>query len=470
MVVSGNWSDIKADPIKAFLINKVRGLHIVNELIIDEFNDLEVIGGENFQSHITGTPGYEIKITDNLVNFQNCLISGCTNMWKGISQSVSTNLFLDQCSIEDAEVGISIGSFSSLTAQFSIFKNNVFGIKAYNGTSIDLGSNVFSTDQSWKPHFQGQLLFPRANIGEAGIYATTSLILDNGSEFNTLYNGIVAENTTFNIWGSKFKNITASTDLIEGNGILLNNASESSKHALFNANCEFENCQTGIRANKQYTTAFKNKFRDVTYGISSNNTTSYQNFDENDIEANRYGIQINSPIGGIKKVYKNKISIFDNKLVDDGCVYIQNPRTYTIVRDGDYFLKNGIFGVRITPGTHSFVSYNTGTNLIDNVRSHSYIFHIDGNRSIMNCNTAIGIANKPEDHFGFHTNMSNALMSCNLSSGGKRGFSILESNMASIFRGNSIGGDYGLHVEENAILSITEKLKHQGNCWTGSSI
>ena len=66
--------------------------------------------------------------------------------------------------------------------------------------------------------------------------------------------------------------------------------------------------------------------------------------------------------------------------------------------------------------------------------------------------------------------MANANFNCNLSTGGRRGFNVSGSNQASSFKGNEVGGNYGLLVEENAILGLSANLVHQGNCWPGSSI
>jgi hypothetical protein len=131
-------------------------------------------------------------------------------------------------------------------------------------------------------------------------------------------------------------------------------------------------------------------------------------------------------------------------------------------------VQGGIFGFRTTPGAPSSLYNNTST-LANTTRTHGFGFHLWGNRSNLSCNTASGPSSTNKDLYGYQVVMANANFNCNLSEGGRRGFNVSGSNVMSAFRGNEIGGNFGLLVEADGRLGLSATLMHQGNCWPGSS-
>jgi hypothetical protein len=464
--VNGNWSDLKNDPDISVFLNQAPGFHITEELVIDDIQ--EVIGGFASASNITGDPGYRITALAD-VDFINCIVSGCEEMWKGFDVKQGVQLGMRDCQVKDAEIGVRLQQGSKFTASNSSFINNCYGIWDDHGIFVDLGTVTFtSIPESWLPSFSGQTYFPVAGIGLAGLVSHGGLILEREGLYSNLYNGIVATDASLDVNQSEFKSIHHLVPFDQGNGILLYNPS-GSKTAHISNRSKFENCQTGIRISGQRTKVLNSDFADVAYGISASNTSASLTMDYDTIQSTIYGIQLNNCSGALKTIQNSIFINSGNSTIDDGCIYIQNPASFSLIRNNQMTVQGGIFGFRTTPGAPSSLYNNTST--LDNTsRSHGFGFHLSGNRSNLSCNTAAGPSSTNKDLYGYQVVMANANFNCNLSDGGRRGFNVSGSNAMSAFRGNEIGGIYGMRVESNGRLGLSATLMHQGNCWPGSSI
>ncbi len=464
--VNGNWSDLKNDPDISIFLNQTPGIPITEELIIDEIQ--EVIGGFASPSHITGNPGYKITtLTD--VDLINCIISGCEEMWRGFDVKQGTQLGLRDCQLRDAEIGVRLHPSAKLTASNSSLINNAYGIWDEQAVYVDLGSiTITSASESWLTPFSGQTHQPINGIGLAGIVSYGGFILEREGSYSSLYNGIVANHSTLDVNQSEFKNISHLQSFTQGNGIHLINPN-GSKTANISNRSKFENCQTGIRIEGQRTQVINSAFAEVDYGISALNTSASLTMDYDTIQSTIYGIQLNNCPGATKTIQNSIFTNSGNSTIDDGCIYIQNPASFSLIRNNQMTVQGGIFGFRTTPGAPSSLYNNTST-LANTTRSHGYGFQLWENRSNLSCNTASGPSSTNKDLYGYQVVMANANFNCNLSEGGRRGFNVSGFNDMSAFRGNEIGGMFGLMVEANGRLGNNATLMHQGNCWPGSSI
>lgn len=464
--VNGNWSDLMNDPEISIFLNVTPGIHITEELIIDDIQ--EIIGGFQSVSHITGDPGYKIStLTD--VDFINCAITGCTEMWRGFDVKEGSQLGFIDCEVKDAEIAVKLNPASKVTASISSFINNAYGIWDEQGTFVELGTVTFTSEaENWLPAFSGQTYQPINGIGLAGVVSTGGFILASEGTYSNLYNGIIANNSTLDVNQTHFNSMHHIAPFVQGNGILLINPT-GSKSALISNRSSFENCLTGIRIAGQRTKVLNSDFADVAYGISALNTSASLTMDYDTIQSTIYGIQLNNCPGAIKTIQNSIFTNSGNSTIDDGCIYIQNPASFSLIRNNQMTVQGGIFGFRTTPGAPSSLYNNTST-LANTTRSHGFGFHLSGNRSNLSCNTAAGPSSTNKDLYGFQVVMANANFNCNLSEGGRRGFNVSGSNAMSAFRGNEIGGIYGMRVESNGRLGLTATLMHQGNCWPGSSI
>ncbi|MBK9270628.1 MAG: T9SS type A sorting domain-containing protein [Saprospiraceae bacterium] len=464
--VNGNWSDLKNDPDISIFLNVTPGIHITEELIIDDIQ--EIIGGFQDVSYITGDPGYKITtLTD--VDFIHCAITGCTEMWRGFDVKEGSQLGFIDSEVKDAEIAVKLNPASKVTASNSSFINNAYGVWDEQGTFVELGTVTFTSEaENWLPAFTGQTHQPINGIGLAGVVSSGGFILATEGTYSNLYNGIVANNSTVDINQTHFNSMHHLAPFMQGNGILLINPT-GSKSALISNRSSFENCLTGIRIAGQRTKVLNSAFADVAYGISALNTSASLTMDYDTIQSTIYGIQLNNCPGALKTIQNSIFTNSGNSTIDDGCIYIQNPASFSLIRNNQMTVQGGIFGFRTTPGAPSSLYNNTST-LANTTRSHGFGFHLSGNRSNLSCNTAAGPSSTNKDLYGYQVVMANANFNCNLSDGGRRGFNVSGSNAMSAFRGNEIGGIYGLRVESNGRLGLSTTLMHQGNCWPGSSI
>lgn len=465
--VTGNASTLFTDPNIAPYILK-GAMHVVGQVTLDEPN----IGWGNYL--FTFAPGAKLTLKNGTLNyFEGTLFRGCDEMYKGIEIEGGATADFKVSQVRDAEIGILLKPNSNVTSNGNIFTQCAIGIKS-DHANISSEDNTFNTSSQlpWLPTFSGQIEVPLQNKMNTGLLAINkNMLMDYNSHYNNIWNGLISNGSTNIVVESDFNDIVMLNNNFDnyGNAMILKDTYGSNLSII--GDNDINDCSTGVRILGAKTEISSNTIFDVDYGIIANNTSPSITCDGNEIKSRVYGIQLNSCTGSQKKLENNEITnIGTQNSIDDGCIYINNPQSITKANSNTMHIKGGIFGYRGTPGYPSFIQKNTA--LFENsTRSFGFGFHIDGNRSYLSCNTAAAPASSDKEIYGYHQNMANANFNCNLTSGNlRRGFSILESNPASFFAGNEVGGNLGLLVEEGAMLSLTGNLFHKGNCWAGSSV
>lgn len=465
--VTGNASTLFTDPnIAPYLLKGA--MHVVGQVTLDE-------PFVNWGPYLfTFAPGGKLILKNGTTNnFLSTMFRGCDEMYKGIEIEGGATADFNVSQVRDAEIGILLKPNSKVTSKGNILTQCAIGIKADN-SNLSSDHNTFNTSSTlpWLPTFSGQVEVPIQSKMNTGIQTLNkNMLLDLGSTYSNIWNGILSNAATNVVIKSNFKDIvTLNNDFDNfGNAILLKDTYGSNTN-IIDDNI-VNDCSTGIRIFGAKSDLTLNSIKNVAYGIVAKNTSASITCFHNTIESSIYGIQLNSCTGSQKKLELNTITnIGSQGSIDDGCIYINNPQSFTKTLDNTLIIKNGIFGYRGTPGYPSFIQRNTAYFENSN-RSFGFGFHIDGNRSSLSCNTVFTTSGGQEETYGFHQNMANANFNCNQSTGNlRRGFSILESNPASYFAGNEVGGNLGLLVEEGSLLSLSGNLINRGNCWPGSSV
>ncbi len=465
--VTGNASELFTDPnIAPYLLKGA--LHVVDQVTLDE-------SFVNWGPYLfTFAPGAKLILKNGTVNnFYATMFRGCDEMYKGIQIEGGAIADFDVSQVRDAEIGIHLKPNSHVTSSGNIITQCAIGIIA-DHAYLDSDDNTFNTSTTlpWLPTYAGQVEVPLQNKMNTGIQTLNkNMLMDFSSQYSNIWNGLVSSGSTNIVAQSNFKDIvTLHNDFDHfGNAMILKDTYGSNTSIIGDNNVN--DCSTGVRILGAKTEISGNKIFDVDYGIIAKNTSPPIICDGNEIKSRVYGIQLNSCPGSQKKLEFNTITnVGTEGTFDDGCIYINNPLSISKSLNNTMSIKNGIFGYRGTPGYPSIIQKNTAYFENSN-RSFGYGFHIDGNRSYLSCNTVFTTSGGQEETYGFHQNMANANFNCNLSTGNlRRGFSILESNPASYFAGNEVGGNLGLLVEEGSQLGLTGNLIHSGNCWPGSSV
>ncbi len=465
--VTGNASELFNDPLIGPYINK-GAMYVVDQVTLDESN----IAWGNYI--FTFAPGAKLILKNATINyFEGTLFRGCDEMYKGIQIEGGATADFKVSQVRDAEIGILLKPNSNVTSNGNIITQCAIGIKSDHANFYS-EDNTFNTSSRlpWLPTFSGQIEVPLQNKMNTGLLTiNNNMLIDFNSHYNNIWNGLVSNASTNIVIESDFNDIITQNNDFDnfGNAMLLKDSYGSNLSVI--GDNDINDCTTGVRILGAKTEISSNSIFDVDYGIIAKNSSAPLTCEGNEIKSRIYGIQLNSCTGSQKKLEYNEITnVGTQGSIDDGCIYINNPQSITKANLNTMYIKGGIFGYRGTPGYPSIIQKNTA--LFENsTRSFGFGFHIDGNRSYLSCNTSAAPASSDKEIYGYHQNMANANFNCNLTTGNlRRGFSILESNPASYFAGNEVGGNLGLLVEEGSMLSLSSNLVNNGNCWTGSSV
>jgi PKD repeat protein len=201
-------------------------LSVAGRLIIDKdfrFNNCNIKfeAGASMEKE----PQAELRI------FNNSVLEGCSNMWKGINNRGSRLLLIRNSTIRDAEYALNLRNNSTVNLSDNMFINNYVSIYSEplgvpkTITVQAFGKNTFTASTSgWKPpypnqqgyllnsSFAGVLLYDVANMN----LRATPVPSASGpapNVFANLWNGIVGLNANIHCANNKFSIIGALSDV-----------------------------------------------------------------------------------------------------------------------------------------------------------------------------------------------------------------------------------------------------------------
>lgn len=251
-----------------------------------------------------------IKINNN-TTFTNCYFTGCELLWQGIN--VVDDLYLNNCVVEDARVGVNRVDDVSVILLNSQFFNNYIGVNLHNG-SLDLKDSdykayiancTFSSDGL----LQDPELKTYNKIGFAGIkldYFTEQLgTTAYGNSFSNLGFGIISYIANTTVHASTFENILDVNyynfnNVPSGRGVLGLGVKDLTRSGSLiiggirgnqTSNNNFNNCKIAINCEGELHST-GSIIRSARIGVSHTGTPFKSIFcTNNDIEASNNGIR-----------------------------------------------------------------------------------------------------------------------------------------------------------------------------------
>ncbi|MEP6646846.1 MAG: T9SS type A sorting domain-containing protein [Saprospiraceae bacterium] len=306
-------------------------------------------------------------IVQSTLSMNNCYLSGCTDLWQGISTSGGGYLFVYGSVIEDANIGISLADLAGFVCLHTKFINNYIGIASGSPFLSDQFDHQIQRCQIWGCQFYTETTLPDPYVGHPYYpswpttypeipynqgYAAVFLSgtgginigykgADSGdrNKVHDMRNGIVMRNSVGDIYGTDFYNFKGKIPASVANPIL-----DLNQHAI-----DMYRCATLIKENTM------DSLMVGIYARESNNT-----IDENEIEISR-PTPGSGFTRGIQEFGPQKLSITNNQ-VNEGFrgISIEDVTTDFLVKDNDldrnfYFggINMGIFvrNAKLDPGT-----------------------------------------------------------------------------------------------------------------------
>ena len=364
----------------------------------------------------------------------------CEELWQGIEVFNGARIQMNKGvnKIQDALIGVDLWPLSTANFQFAEFNRNNIGIRMLGDNGIHHGNVfleqitdcVFDSDHDLNDPFSGQGR-PTGELGYCGIFAAgvKAAIVSAGSpnEFYNLANGIICENSTSTIANAYFQDIPRINDPIHtvtGNGILARTTSADRTGKLIQEGLgktvtTFDNCITGIKANRVTCKITDNKMINVKKGIEISNAIGksieitdndlsaslrcidlINNDGTNNILINNNNITINGNISSsigvsvqesqtihsVSSINDNVVSIGNatggiilhntaNYIVRDNSITLTQHHIfygiYSYTGSGNQILKNTITGQGITGGIPNYSSFNNGIVVLNSLQCNA---------------------------------------------------------------------------------------------------
>jgi hypothetical protein len=511
--LSTNWNDLSYDlelddPGMTYFLSDLSGTAIPNNqwddfslfingtLIIDE----DYTFGDN--GVISMAPGALIIIDAGIeASFTGCSLHGtCDTLWQGIQAGVTATLNMTECEISDAEYAIRPFNKSVINVTKTNFDRNYIGLfyPGPTGSFIlhPFWGNTFDCSKNLLPPYAGQLSEP-TNVSYAGIdlqYALTPSGQPNhaiglsgapSNVFKNLRNGILTENTSLTIVGSRFLNLENDNGYdLSGYGIRA--ISESGAHSfaqrglgtgfIFANLPTFLNCgHTGIYVRNMIVDDIRrNTMQAMQNGITVVSGQIAAKVHHNDIEASTFGISLHQQAPNTwLDVYENDITISGEKGI--GIVHNQfgiPPSDFgtRFIHENTVRLENhNLIGIALQHDSQTRVIGNTITIPDDSNQWSNYkgislrnIQHGALCANIVEGSTEYGSAN-----YGIYSaNSESTWLSCNSVNKVHTGIFFTDFGAAmDRVRGNEMD-DYfkGLTITETGVVGVQTT---RGNQWYG---
>lgn len=215
------WALATANALSAATYDNTNGcIAIKGRLIIDEtapgnWVDFGILGGE-----IRMQPGAEIVVENNGPRLalkdisQNGGIHGCVELWQGITSSLGSELYMENCALSDAVYGVTMNDKSVIDLIDNDLTANYVGLYTEDGDTkviysrgdVPLVNNSF-TGSTLLPPYEG-------TNSQAGIFLNNTIMEigqsndeQNVNKFSAINNGIIASESNIAIHSTEITNL-----------------------------------------------------------------------------------------------------------------------------------------------------------------------------------------------------------------------------------------------------------------------
>jgi hypothetical protein len=438
----------------------------------------------------------------SVVGMNHVAISGCDNMWKGITVLQGGTLHMTNItSVRDAQYAVTVDKGAVFSATDCIFYDNNFGVRNEEvGTgnyNITLLSNTFGgTLTNLKPPYTGQAPLP---VGKsyAGVYFNNvtsgiSISTNPGSRktnyFDNLKYGILSYNTPLAVFNTAFSNIK---EVPQGSGYpgpLLNGYAIYSSGGALNVQgggvvsgyppVTFTNCTIGVVGNYSDLVVSECNMDKMQTGVSNlGGLSNISNLKWNTINASLYGIfQFQYGNSMPSDIENNTISIDGDPsnygigiMVTGGTG--SNQGEQVTVASNPITVNVGATGVYLGYAINTHATGNT-VNLLNSHVNDKGIWVEGGDNNVINCNNITGsISSSGSPSEGVYALLpSRTGFVCNSVTGTDFGFHFdgaLTGKTKVDFKGNSMANNtIGLLLGPDAVIGAQ---KNNGNTFTGTA-
>ena len=434
------------------------------------------------------TPGSKITVESGLVEFTDCRLSSCGEMWDGIVVESGTEFRVRNSEIENAIAGVNLQKNATADIRNTLFKNNLDGlvIDLKPGESTNLPhflGNTFIGDGNLKPPYADTR--PRTGIRADHTIISIGVNGETPNVFDDLQCGIHTTNSTLSLRNVEFKNMQ--TPLLgqisegAGTGVYVRNKVNQYKWLLATGIelLRFDNCEVGIDAEATTAHIYAPDMFDVGIGIRLANCQDRAiQIRDSDINATKMGIGLiqNNPYKAY--IYDNRINLKVEELVSNptGIKIDDNsyPGNGPIHDFNDYLVRKNVInlehrGKGIDLGTGRFIQVHDNTILMDKEENSMQGIVLNGTQNTwVRCNSIYGPMNAT---YGTNTigvngfGASGTLLNCNTTSGTRYGFHFNGMGDYVQMKGNNINDHLnGLLIKADGVIGEQD---YHGNKWCG---
>lgn len=460
---------------------------IAGEFTID--NDYE-LNQQWSQMYITMLPGSTINILKGAnLEANSCNFGGCQELWNTINLEKDAGLTLNQCSITDAQFGVTANESPNLLIKNSHFHKNYIGLYYPEPEPWELlnSNNTFLFSGNEFDCENATLLYPltgQKSYAGVCIYSLANADLFGADKniFHHMDNGIVATNTNLTLHNAKFYNIPEDF-LSKGVGVKIESYATPffllAKEAQGSMDTTFYNCGNCIYSKNMNNYVAFNRMVEVNYGINIEQSPyCNQTIQSNVIECQNWGVTLfeNDPV--------NNVDISNN------FIRINNPNSLTTTSRGITLMEfnnpplekceihnNLIFMDSASIGIYALVTNSTNiyNNVISMTKQNINNAGINTTyclNNITHCNYIQGSYYGYVDTTAIKQNGIQVISSldskysCNQMSNSVVGLKVQNSCLGDSIEGNEFYQPYiGLHYTNTA---VTGEQRHKGNKWFGS--
>ncbi|MEM1322247.1 MAG: T9SS type A sorting domain-containing protein [Bacteroidota bacterium] len=492
------YDPIENDPSQ----NTWQQILVDGRLTVDVDYCIRGVGNNRAQLFITA--GSEVVVTNGAsLAISNADVFGCRELFKSITVEDGL-LNANDVTFSGGEYAIQVLDGSRAIINNCIFQDNYVSISVPEGSTIpqevdlSIKNSIFEGTGSMLPRYDGQITevgdFPYAGIEVFGMPGLSIGGIPQWScAFRKMSNGIIARSTNLQVANSSFIDMVEVSGAVDyeptGTGIFVEGEGQSLVQTGYGKILvdvlSFDNCVVGIAGRGCNMDISENVMKNVTTGISVENSQSRSvEILDNIIAAQKIGIRLynNTPLSGY--IHDNGISAdYEANPRDAFCIYANESPNVPTVTSGGWVIDNNLLqqlhaahGIFYRGGAFGSISSNS-IDWTDPDWEEYVGIKIEGTAGfLLTCNDIDGNARPDVGNFkngiGIQIigSYSNGVR-CNYVDQTRFGINILGmSDMPNSFRNNIMDDNFvGLQlggVSDGGNAVIGEQY-HEGNSWPG---
>jgi hypothetical protein len=461
----------------------------VNFLPNETVEFYETLTLSNNTLHIMEGIQFKVK-SGTTLTLDNCVLSACGSMWKGITVDAGATLYLRNTTIKDAEYGVYAMDGANVYVSDSYFENNLVGIEtqgndeaAFNNIDFSLTGSTFTFNNALKDPYPNQLQYgtkPKAGIIFNNMLGTIGDESHSENIFTDMNCGIIADASILLIRNSRFQNIADEgyyPELYMGSGVACRGGGGAYSVDVkpfanqTSTNPTFDKCDYGVYGDDLSVHVEDCNMDSVGVGIYatgcglSDQVIIYNN----NISALYAGIQFYFN-EGTDKLYSgfNNIVTLGNGGTCIGVYESGSGINSLIIEENTLYASGSLYGIDLNACENSIVYHNTIYETTPGSIRFTGI-NISGCKNpLISCNIVNGMTTGANHgSYGIKVNVTdNAVLHCNTVDQTTYGISfsgpcITENNI----KDNEMNEHFeGLHLNSNAVIGVQESC---GNRWLG---